>query len=80
MSNVQSVGKGRNLPPRPFNGVKIFSATMAADREHLGAKVTTWIAANPQAEVVDTVVSQSSDAAFHCVAITVFYWETLPPA
>jgi hypothetical protein len=59
----------------PFNGVKVFSATMAQDREHLGEKVTQWIEEHPRLRVVDRVVTQSSDEAFHCVAITVFYWE-----
>ena len=58
-----------------FNGVKVFSATMAQDRDQLGEKVTAWLRANPQNKIVDTVVTQSSDEAFHCVAITVFYVE-----
>jgi len=60
-----------------FNGVKVFSATMVADRDQLGEKVTTWIANNPDKKVTDVVVTQSSDEAFHCIAITVFYWEEL---
>lgn len=59
-----------------FNGVKVFSATMVADREGLSEKITSWIAANPQNKVVDIVVTQSSDASFHCLAITVFFYET----
>lgn len=58
-----------------FNGVKVFSATMVADREQLGEKVTDWIAKNPAKKVTDMVITQSSDEAFHCIAITVFYWE-----
>jgi hypothetical protein len=58
-----------------FNGVKVFSATMVADRDVLGEKVTAWIAAHPDKKVTDLVVTQSSDEAFHCIAITVFYWE-----
>ncbi len=58
-----------------FNAVKIFSATMAQDRDQLGEKVTAWLRAHPGIEVVDTVVTQSSDEAFHCIAITVFYRE-----
>jgi hypothetical protein len=27
--------------------------------------------------VTDFIVTQSSDSQFHCVAITVFYWERL---
>jgi hypothetical protein len=58
-----------------FNGVKVFSATMVADREQLGEKVTAWMHANPNKKVTDVVVTQSSDEAFHCIAITVFYFE-----
>jgi len=65
-------------PERTFNAVKVFSATMFADRDRLGDVVTAWLAAHPQIEVTQMVVTQSSDAAFHCIAITVFYWE--PPA
>jgi hypothetical protein len=60
-----------------FNGVKVFSATMVADREQLGEKVTTWINSQPDRNVTDLVVTQSSDEAFHCIAITVFYHEEI---
>jgi hypothetical protein len=60
-----------------FNGVKVFSATMFADRDRLGDRVTDWIAANGHLKVTEMIVTQSSDAAFHCVAITVFYSEQL---
>jgi hypothetical protein len=56
-----------------FNGVKVFSATMAQERDQLGEKITTWLAANPGVQVVDKIVTQSSDEAFHCVAITLFF-------
>jgi hypothetical protein len=58
-----------------FNSVKVFSATMVADRERLGGKITDWIANNPRVELRDIVVTQSSDEAFHCIALTVFYWD-----
>ena len=58
-----------------FNGVKVFSATMAQERENLGEKVTIWVREHPQCKVVDTIVTQSSDEAFHCLAITVFYMD-----
>jgi hypothetical protein len=60
---------------RQFNGVKVFSATMFADRERLGDQITAWLADHPQVKVTQMVVTQSSDAAFHCITITVFYWE-----
>lgn len=56
-----------------FNGMKVFSATMQRDRDALGDKVTEWIQARPDLEIKDVVVTQSSDEAFHCIAITVFY-------
>jgi len=58
-----------------FNGVKVFSATMVADRDQLGEKVSDWMQRNGHLKVTDIVVTQSSDEAFHCIAITVFYWE-----
>ena len=58
-----------------FNGVKVFSATMVADRDQLGEKVTAWMNANAERNVTNIVITQSSDEAFHCIAITVFYWE-----
>lgn len=56
-----------------YEGLKVFSATKARDREDLGSKVTAWIRDHPDLEVVDKVVRQSSDREFHCLSITVFY-------
>jgi hypothetical protein len=58
-----------------FNGVKVFSATMAQERDQLGEKVSQWLSERPHLRVVDYIVSQSSDEAFHCLAITLFYWD-----
>ena len=58
-----------------YNAVKVFSATLAKQREALGDRVTEWIQRNPHAEIVDKIVTQSSDAEFHCVTITLFYRE-----
>ena len=65
------------LKKNTFNGVKIFSATMAQDRDRLGERITDWIRENPDFEIVDTVVTQSSDEAFHCLVISLFYIEEL---
>ena len=46
---------------------------MQRDRDVLGDRVSQWRADNPQLEIVDVVVTQSSDESFHCLAITVFY-------
>jgi hypothetical protein len=75
--NTSSAGTISFSEERRFNGVKIFSATMVADRERLGEKVTDWLSQNPQVAVREMVVTQSSDEAFHCLAITVFFWEEL---
>jgi len=60
-------------PHIPFNGVKVFSATMFQDRQLLGEKITSWIAENPLNELIEIDVTQSSDESFHCIALTVFY-------
>jgi hypothetical protein len=56
-----------------FDGVKVFSATKARDRENLGDRLTKWLDAHPKVNVVDTVVTQSSDREFHCLSITIFF-------
>ncbi|HTM20414.1 MAG TPA: hypothetical protein VL172_07905 [Kofleriaceae bacterium] len=75
--NSSGVGRTRfgEETENQFNGVKVFSATMVAERELLGEKVTDWMRQNPQNEVREVFVTQSSDEAFHCIAITVFFWE-----
>jgi len=59
-----------------FNGVKVFSTTLARDRDALSERITRWLRENPQLEVVDQVVTQSSDKEFHCLSITLFYRDT----
>ena len=58
-----------------FTGMKVFSTTLARDREQMGDQITRWLKENPQVEVVDKVVTQSSDQEFHCLTITLFYQE-----
>ena len=57
-----------------YNGVKVFSATKAKERESLGEAITHWLRNNPGFDVRNTVVTQSSDREFHCLTITIFYW------
>jgi hypothetical protein len=64
-------GSGSNN--HQFSGVKVFSATMAQERDQLGEKITQWLKANPGVQIVDKIVTQSSDEAFHCLAITLFF-------
>ena len=61
-----------NVVTAKWNAVKVFSATMQRDREALGETVTSWMREH-RVEPLETVVTQSSDEAFHCVTITVFY-------
>lgn len=71
------VGKVFLGGPPKFNGAKVFSATMVMDRERLGEKITSWMQKHPHCEVREAIVTQSSDEAFHCIAITLFYWEDM---
>jgi hypothetical protein len=61
-------GSGRER----INLVKVFAATKMRDRESIGERVTSWIAANPGARIVRTSVTQSSDEEFHCLSIILF--------
>ncbi len=65
------------MEPRlpPFSGVKVFSTTLARDRDALSDRITAWIRQNPQVEIVDKIVTQSSDKEFHCLSITLFFRE-----
>lgn len=54
-------------------GLKVFSATKARDREVLGEAITDWLRLHPEYDVFEKIVTQSSDAEFHCLAITLFY-------
>lgn len=72
MVQSQATGSLVVSPGVPFNTVKVFSATMFADRDQLGEKVTRWLADHSNVQVTEMVVTQSSDASFHCIAITVF--------
>ncbi|HET6346824.1 MAG TPA: hypothetical protein VFH51_17960 [Myxococcota bacterium] len=57
-----------------FDGVKVFSATKQKERDELGETVTRWLSEHGRTvEVVDKIVTQSSDSEYHCVTITLFY-------
>jgi hypothetical protein len=77
MSNTNSTGRAVFQPNVAFNGVKIFSATMMADRAQLGTRMTEWIAGNPAKKITEVIVTQSSDDAFHCITLTAYYFEQL---
>ena len=72
-SSNQEEGRGGMM----FNGVKVFSATKHKERDELGETVTRWLSSQQgKIEVVDKVVTQSSDSEYHCVTITIFYKHT----
>ncbi len=58
-----------------FTGVKVFTTTLARDRDVMGEAVGRWIAEHPELETVDHEVRQSSDSEFHCLSILVYYRE-----
>jgi folate-dependent tRNA-U54 methylase TrmFO/GidA len=58
-----------------FTGVKVFSTTLARDRDQLSDRITSWLREHPELEMVDQVVTQSSDKEFHCLTFTFFYRE-----
>jgi hypothetical protein len=60
--------------PASYSGVKVFSATKARERELIGDRINEWLDESiKQIEVIDTIVTQSSDREFHCLTITIFY-------
>ena len=63
-----------------FNGIKVFTATKAREREELGEAATQWLREHPQLEIVDKVVTQSSDKEYHCLTVTLFYRERIEGA
>ncbi len=58
-----------------YSGIKVFSATTAQRRNALGEEMTEWLRAHPTVKPVATDVRQSSDDAYHCVTIIVYYNE-----
>lgn len=54
-------------------GMKGVSTTLARDRENMGENITKWRRENPNLEIVDKEVTQSSDKEFHCLTITFFF-------
>jgi hypothetical protein len=59
--------------PVNFTAIKVFSTTLARDREQMGENITKWLKDNSGIEIVDKIVTQSSDKEFHCLSITIFY-------
>ena len=61
-----------------FDAVKVFSATKQRERDALGETVSRWLQERRgEIDIVDKMVSQSSDSEYHCIAISVFYNEVV---
>jgi PAS domain S-box-containing protein len=73
VATPKKTGMLADMAIQGYDGVKVFSATKAKDREVLGDRITTWIRANPATRIVDKIVSLSSDREFHCLSIVVFF-------
>lgn len=52
---------------------KVFSATKVREREHLGERVSDWLAQQKDIEIIKQHVVQSSDREFHCLSIVILY-------
>ncbi len=52
-----------------FTGCKVFSATLARDRDAMSDTINGWLADHPGLEIVDKTVTLSSDKQFHCLTI-----------
>jgi hypothetical protein len=61
------------LPTGHYDGVQVFSATKAREREVLGERVTAWLRAHPEANVVAKGICMSSDHQYHCLSIVLFW-------
>ena len=56
-----------------FTGCKVFSATLARDRDAMSDTINNWLAKHPDLEIVDKTVTLSSDKQFHCLTIILFF-------
>jgi len=56
-----------------FSGCKVFSTTLARDREAMSDNINRWLREHPDLEIVDKVVALSSDRQFHCLSIVLFF-------
>jgi hypothetical protein len=62
-----------------FTGCKVFSATLARDREAMSETINKWLRDHADLEVVDKAVALSSDNQFHCLTIVFFTRERAKP-
>lgn len=56
-----------------YDGLEVFSATLATEREKIGTRVTRFLTDHPDLKVINTEVRQSSDASHHCLSVLLFW-------
>lgn len=56
-----------------MDGLVVFTATKAKEREYIGERITRWIRSGAPKEILDVQVTQSSDEEFHCLTVTILY-------
>ncbi|MBW1809697.1 MAG: hypothetical protein JRJ87_15990 [Deltaproteobacteria bacterium] len=56
-----------------MEGIAVFTATKAKEREGLGDRVTEWLRQEPPKEILDLQITQSSDDEFHCLTFSLWY-------
>jgi len=56
-----------------MEGIAVFTATKAKEREGLGDRVTEWLRQEPPKEILDLKITQSSDDEFHCLTFSLWY-------
>ncbi|NQV13420.1 MAG: hypothetical protein HQ530_03900 [Parcubacteria group bacterium] len=56
-----------------MTGVKIFTCTRHHEKEQEGDKITEWLRDNPDIQILEKMVLQSSDISHHCLTVAIFY-------
>jgi hypothetical protein len=64
-------GRSQKSVTRPYDVVKVFSATKARDRGMIGSRATEYLR-QFSGSCVDKVVRLSSDREFHCLTLILF--------
>jgi hypothetical protein len=67
-SNLEVIARGFEM-----EGIQVFTATKAKEREGLGERVTEWLREEPPKEILDMQITQSSDDEFHCLTFSIWY-------
>ena len=72
-SMQEHLSQAQRLHQQASEELKQEMQEQAREREELGEHVTNWVRNNPNARIIDKIVTQSSDREFHCLTITIFY-------